>query len=174
MRAALAKADMDLPDAPARWGDMRQHVFWGALYHWFVLTGFWDYRNFRPHRSLTVGQEFLLYLRRLALMPVHALERRLATLRIRRGGFPYHLVILQLEHDASFATIRPFLDDRIPGPGDRRLCQGRRHAPPSGVQGPPAGRRPRRAEARDPAPGCAPMASPTASISSAAASWPRC
>eukprot|EP01031_Cornospumella_fuschlensis_P010373 gene10373-12715_t len=52
---------MDLPDAPARWGDMRQHVFWGALYHWFVLTGFWDYRNFRPHRKLTVGQEFLLY-----------------------------------------------------------------------------------------------------------------
>ncbi len=31
MRKALEKADMDLPDAPARWGDMRQHVFWGAL-----------------------------------------------------------------------------------------------------------------------------------------------
>ena len=108
MRAALAKADMDLPDAFARWGDMRQHVFWGALYHWFVLTGFWDYRSFRPHRSLTVFQEFLLYLRRLALMPVHALERRLATLRIRRGGFPYHLVILQLEHDASFRDHSPF------------------------------------------------------------------
>ncbi len=108
MRRALAKADMDLPDAPARWGDMRQHVFWGALYHWFVLTGFRDYRNFRPHRSLTVGQEFLLYLRRLALMPFHALERRIATWRIRHGGFPYHLVILQLEHDASFRDHSPF------------------------------------------------------------------
>ena len=108
MRAALAKVDMDLPDAPARWGDMRQHVVWGAIYHWFVLTGFWDYRSFRPHRSLTVGQEFLLYLRRLALMPVHALERRIATLRIRHGDFPYHLVILQLEHDASFRDHSPF------------------------------------------------------------------
>jgi capsular polysaccharide export protein len=108
MRKALEKADMDLPDAPARWGDMRQHVFWGALYHWFVLTGFWDYRNFRPHRSLTVWQEFLLYCRRLVLMPFHALERRIATWRIRTGGFPYHLVILQLEHDASFREHSPF------------------------------------------------------------------
>jgi capsular polysaccharide export protein len=108
MRKALEKADMDLPDAPARWGDMRQHVFWGALYHWFVLTGFWDYRNFRPHRSLTVWQEFLLYCRRLVLMPFHALERRIATWRIRTGGFPYHLVILQLEHDASFRDHSPF------------------------------------------------------------------
>ena len=108
MQAALAQLDMDLPDAPARWGDMRQHVFWGALYHWFVLTGFWDYRNFRPHRKLTVGQEFLLYCKRLALMPFHRWERMLATFRIKHGGFPYHLVLLQLEHDASFQMHSPF------------------------------------------------------------------
>ncbi len=108
MQAAIAPYDMDLPDAPARWGDMRQHVFWGALYHWFVLAGFWDFRNFRPHRSLTVGQEFLLYLRRLALMLPHRWERMLATMAIQRGGFPYHLVLLQLEHDASFQMHSPF------------------------------------------------------------------
>lgn len=102
MQETLARADMDQPDAPARWGDMRQHMFWGALYHWFVLTGFWDYRNFRPHRALSVGQEFLLYCKRLLLLPMHAIERRVATFRITHGGFPYHLVILQLEHDASF------------------------------------------------------------------------
>lgn len=108
MRAALAQADMDLPDAPARWGDMRQHMVWGAIYHWFVMTGFWDYRNFRPHRALGVGQEFWLYCKRLVLLPFHALERRLAQWRIRFGGFPYHLVILQLEHDASFREHSPF------------------------------------------------------------------
>ena len=108
MQAALAQLDMDLPDAPARWGDLRQHVFWGALYHWFVLTGFWDYRNFRPHRKLTVGQEFLLYCKRLALMPFHRWERMLATFRIKHGGFPYHLALLQLEHDASFQMHSPF------------------------------------------------------------------
>jgi capsular polysaccharide export protein len=108
MQAALAKADMELPDAPARWGDMRQHMFWGAIYHWFVLTGFWDFRNFRPHRKLTVGQEFWLYCKRLILMPFHRWERMLATYRIKHGGFPYHLVLLQLEHDASFQMHSPF------------------------------------------------------------------
>lgn len=108
MQEALARTDMDLPDAPAHWGDMRQHMVWGAIYHWFVLMGFWDYRNFRPHRSLTVGQEFLLYLKRLALLPFHRIERLAATFRIKHGGFPYHLVLLQLEHDASFQMHSPF------------------------------------------------------------------
>lgn len=108
MAAALARSDAELPDAPARWGDMRQHMFWGALYHWFVLAGFWDYRNFRPHRALTVRQEFLLYLRRFLLMPFHRWERMLETWRIRSGGFPYHLVLLQLEHDTSFQKHSPF------------------------------------------------------------------
>lgn len=108
MRAALETIDLDLPEAPATWGDMRQHMFWGALYHGFVALGRRSYRNFRPHRSLTVGQEFRLYLKRFLLMPVHRWERRLATRRIRHGGFPYHLAILQLEHDASFRDHSPF------------------------------------------------------------------
>ncbi|MBL9049556.1 MAG: capsular biosynthesis protein [Tabrizicola sp.] len=108
MQTALAKVDLDLPDTPGTWGDMRQHMFWGALYHGFVALGFRAYRNFRPHRSLTVGQEFRLYLKRFLLMPLHRLERRLATYRIRHGGFPYHLAILQLEHDASFRDHSPF------------------------------------------------------------------
>ena len=108
MQAALAKVDLDLPDTPATWGDMREHMFWGALYHGCVALGRWAYRDFRPHRKLTVGAEFLLYLRRFVMMPLHRLERRLATMRIRHGGFPYHLAILQLEHDASFRDHSPF------------------------------------------------------------------
>ena len=108
MQEALDKAEIDQPEAPARWGDMRQHIFWGALYHFFVLVGFWDYRNFRPHRKLTVRQEFLLYIKRLILLPFHRWERMIAEFRIRYGGFPYHLVLLQLEHDASFQMHSPF------------------------------------------------------------------
>ena len=108
MQKALDGLDMDLPDAPARWGDMRQHMVWGALYHWFVLTGFWDYRSYHPHRGISVLQEFWLYVKRLALLPLHRWERMLATLRIKHGGFPYHLVLLQLEHDASFQMHSPF------------------------------------------------------------------
>jgi len=108
MRAALAQSDMEAPLPPGHWGDMRQHIFYGALYHWFVMFRNRDYRNFRPHRDLNVAQEFRLYLQRLLLMPLHRAERLLETLRIRRGGFPYHLVLMQLEHDASFRQHSPF------------------------------------------------------------------
>jgi capsular polysaccharide export protein len=108
MRAALAVSDMDTALPPASWGDMRQHIFYGALYHFCVLALNRGYRRFRPHRAIGVGAEFALYLRRLLLMPALALERRLATWRIRTGGFPYHVVLLQLEHDASFRAHSPF------------------------------------------------------------------
>ena len=108
MQAALALSDMEAPLPPAHWGDMRQHMFYGALYHWFVMFLNGQYRNFAPHRALSVAREFQLYLKRLLLMPLHGVERWLATMRIRRGGFPYHLALLQLEHDASFQAHSPF------------------------------------------------------------------
>ena len=108
MKEALAQSDMETPLPPSHWGDMRQHIFYGALYHWFVMFTNWGYRNFQSHRSIGVTKEFLLYLRRLVLMPLHSLDRIQATARIRFGGFPYHLVLLQLEHDSSFQTHSPF------------------------------------------------------------------
>lgn len=108
MQRILVDAEPDIPEAPAHWGDMRHHMFYGALYHWFVMFLNQTYRNFKPHRSLSVGKEFLLYLQRLVLMPVIAANRISATLRIRYGGFPYHLALLQLEHDSSFQMHSPF------------------------------------------------------------------
>jgi capsular polysaccharide export protein len=108
MQAALATSDTDVPQPPAHWGDMRQHIFYGALYHWFVLFRNGTFRNFRPHRELPVRSEAALYFRRLVLMPLLALERMIATARIRQGGFPYHLVLLQLEHDSSLRDHSPF------------------------------------------------------------------
>ncbi len=108
MRAALGSRGIDHPVAPARWGDMRQHVFWGAVYHFCVLVGNRAYAGFAPHRDLNVAGEFRLYLRRLVLMPLHWAERVVAETRVRFGGFPYHLVLLQLEHDASFRAHSPF------------------------------------------------------------------
>jgi capsular polysaccharide export protein len=108
MRAALANAELEMPEAPARWGDMRQHVFYGALYHSFVLLMNGRYARFRPHRALTVAQEFRLYLKRLVLMPWHWADRVQSTWRITTGGFPYHLALLQLDHDANFRMHSPF------------------------------------------------------------------
>ena len=108
MQAALALSDMEAPLPPSHWGDMRQHIFYGAAYHGCVLFLNRGYRNFRPHRDIPVTAEFRLYLQRLLLMPLHAIERRLATLKIRSGGFPYHLALLQRDHDSSFRAHSPF------------------------------------------------------------------
>ena len=108
MQDALDQSDMETPLPPSHWGDMRQHVFYGALYHWFVMFRNGNYRNFRAHRGLSVAREFQLYLKRLLLMPAHSIGRRIATWRIRHGGFPYHLALLQLEHDSSFQMHSPF------------------------------------------------------------------
>ena len=108
MQAAIASLDPDLPDAPARWGDMRHHVFYGMLYHGAILAGPHRYRAYRSHRQIGVGREFRLHLARLLTMPWASIERRLATRRVTRSGFPYHLGLLQLAHDASFRAHSPF------------------------------------------------------------------
>lgn len=108
MQSALASADLDMPEPPAHWGDMRHHIFYGALYHWHVMFANGAFRNFQPHRDLTVSQEFRVYLRRLLLMPAIWADRVFATHRIKTGGFPYHLALLQLEHDSSFQKHSPF------------------------------------------------------------------
>lgn len=108
MQAALADLDLDLPDAPAHWGDMRHHVFYGMLYHGFVVSRPGRYAKYRPHRDITVMKEFRLYLRRLVTMPITALQRKISTHRITHGGFPFHLCLMQLEHDASFRAHSPY------------------------------------------------------------------
>lgn len=110
MQAQLAQNAADVPTPPAHWGDMRQHIFWGAAYHWFVMFRNGRYPLFKPHRALSVHREARLYSKRLFLMPFLALQRAIATRRIQAGGYPYHLALLQLEHDASFQAHSPFDD----------------------------------------------------------------
>jgi len=108
MMRQLDRSDHRPPPVPAHWGDMRQHMFYGAVYHYFVLGFNWRFRRFRPHRGVSVAEEFRLYLRRLVLMPAQALHRFIMTRRALRGGFPFHLVLLQLEHDSNFQSHSPF------------------------------------------------------------------
>lgn len=110
IRQSLTEREGEHAEAPASWGDLRQHIFYGALYHGFVLLGARRYRAYRPHRAISVAAEFRLHLTRLALMPLHRIQRARATRRVERGSFPYHLVLLQLDHDASFRAHGPFGD----------------------------------------------------------------
>ncbi|MCV6824932.1 MULTISPECIES: capsule biosynthesis protein [Halocynthiibacter] len=107
IQCKIGKTKADHAEAPAHWGDLKQHVFYGALYHWFVMFTNWRYRNFKRHRALPVSQEFWLYFKRLILMPFHWLDRILATRRIKSSGAPFHLALLQLEHDSSFQAHSP-------------------------------------------------------------------
>lgn len=110
MRDRLQVSSTELPEAPDHWGDLREHIFYGALYHWFVMFRNRQFANFQPHRAIPVRAEFLLYVKRLIKMPIHRIERFRATRRIKRGGFAYHLVLLQLAHDESFRTHSRFAD----------------------------------------------------------------
>ncbi|WP_170422067.1 capsule biosynthesis protein [Ruegeria arenilitoris] len=121
MQCALDQSDAQTPPPPSHWGDMRQHIFYGALYHWFVLFLNQRYPNFKPHRELPVSKEFRLYFKRLALMPFHRIRRTWATARVRHSGAPYHLALLQLGHDSSvqahsdYTCMSDFLEHVISG-----------------------------------------------------------
>lgn len=102
MRAAQREFGDEINRPPAHWGDMRQHKFYGALYHFLVLTANGRFPGFASHRNISLAREFRLNLARLLMTPLNALRRWRQAARIRSGGFPYVLVPLQLEHDSSF------------------------------------------------------------------------
>ena len=110
MRHALEMCDLDVPEAPTHWGDMKQHIFYGFLYHLFVMFANRGYKAIRTHRVAPVSQEFKLYLKRFLLLPFFRIDRGLSTMRIKAGGYPFHLVLMQLEHDSSFQMHSPFAD----------------------------------------------------------------
>lgn len=108
MRNALRQRPGEIRRPPARWGDMRQHKFYGALYHFFVLAANRRYPGYRTHRQIGVFDEFVLNLRRLLRTPFDAVARMRETRAVRRGGFPYVLVLMQLEHDSNFVAHSPY------------------------------------------------------------------
>ncbi|WP_369696990.1 capsule biosynthesis protein [Paracoccus albicereus] len=108
MRRTLRHAEEGLERPPTHWGDTRQHKFYGAFYHFLILAANRRYPRFRSHRAITVRREFRLNLRRLLVTPLQSVQRRLAERRLQRGGWPFVLVLMQLEHDASFQAHSDF------------------------------------------------------------------
>ncbi|WP_323717617.1 capsule biosynthesis protein [Paracoccus aminovorans] len=127
MRNALRNRIGEMNRPPAHWGDMRQHKFYGALYHFFVLTANRCYPGYRTHRQIGVFQEFRLNLRRFLLTPLDALARKREGDAVRRGGFPYVLVLMQLEHDSNFVAHSPY--SRMAEFTDEVLTEFARSAP---------------------------------------------
>lgn len=109
MRRALASGAEAGAVAPDHWGALRQHVFYGALYH-AALMAVPGRAAIAPHRGIPVRAELNLYLRRLAAMPLDRIARTATNLRILKGTFPFHLTLLQLDHDANFRCHGPYAD----------------------------------------------------------------
>jgi capsular polysaccharide export protein len=101
MRKNLDNVEIQQPSAPARWGDMRQHILLGAIYHWHIMFRNGDFPNYKPHRDNSVGSEFRLHFRKILNRIPHAIQRRISTRKLLASGVTYHLGILQLSHDAS-------------------------------------------------------------------------
>ncbi|TGN53840.1 capsular biosynthesis protein [Paracoccus liaowanqingii] len=108
MRAALREQISEVRRPPAHWGDMRQHKFYGAFYHFLILIANRRYRAYSGHRAIPVMQEFRLNLRRFLLAPVYNVARAAQWRRLRLSGWPYSLVLMQLEHDSNFLGHSPF------------------------------------------------------------------
>lgn len=108
MRQALDGATQPPAAAPARWGDTREHIFWGAVYHAVVMGGSLWKTPFPTHREPGVPAEAAIAIKHLALSPFSAILRARAAARMSRSGAPYHLVLLQLSHDANHRAASPY------------------------------------------------------------------
>jgi capsular polysaccharide export protein len=111
---------MDLPDAvvtgsdperpaepPDHWGDLRQHVFWGAVWHLLTVLGQHRYPGYRPHRVIGAAAEARLWIARVLRWPLTAATRAWRTAAVRRSARPWHLCLLQLDHDAAYRAALP-------------------------------------------------------------------
>ena len=94
--------------APCHWGDMREHIFYGAVYHWCILCANRQFPNFTSHREISIRKEFRLHLKQLVFMPARIAARLWANLTLKCRTFPYHLILMQLQHDSAFQNHSPF------------------------------------------------------------------
>ncbi len=101
MEAVLEASPLQLTPAPAQWGPMWHHTWAGCRYHFNILMRNKDYPNYVSHRSESVRRELRLHIKRLANYPLDSMRRRLRTRQLLNSGAPYHLVLLQLSHDAA-------------------------------------------------------------------------
>jgi capsular polysaccharide export protein len=108
IRRAVEAHPVALPEVPVQWGTSWHHAFYGFLYHLFLSFPTRRFRNYRPHREVSVLTELGYYIRKLVGMPLRGLQRRIRTRRLLRSGAIYHLVLLQLSHDASLRNHSDF------------------------------------------------------------------
>ncbi len=119
IRRAVDAHPAELPEVPVQWGAAWHHAFYGFLYHLFLSVPTKRFKSYRPHREVSVLTELRYYIHKLGGMPLHGAQRHIRTRRLVRSGAIYHLVLLQLSHDASlrnhsdFNSVEEFIEQVI-------------------------------------------------------------
>ena len=106
-------------EVPAHWGDMRQHLWYSALYHARCLLPTRRYGAFKGHRDMPLLRECTWYWARTAQLPWVWMWRAIRQGMLLRSSKRFHLVLLQLSFDASmqvhsdYASTSEFIEDVI-------------------------------------------------------------
>lgn len=112
MQDALTGASAAPRENPATWGELYDHIWYGGLYHAYLLAGRHRYPDYRPHRDIALRTEVRLALQRLVLAAPIAAARRVRQRRVCRSDRPFHVVLMQLSHDDSWHRDGPFADQK--------------------------------------------------------------
>ena len=119
--AALKNPAANPAGAPSNWGEFWHHSYYGCRYHFEVWRKRKRFPHYQGHRNIALFDEALLNLRRLVAAPGEALMRMSATDALVRSARPYHVVLMQLAHDANmrehscYDGSRQFVEDVVAG-----------------------------------------------------------
>ncbi|QPH54279.1 capsule biosynthesis protein [Pontivivens ytuae] len=103
--ARLTRPDRAAPD---QWGAMLGHMRHGLTYHARIALAARAWPEAPEHREIGAARERRTVLTALADLPARRLRRRFRERALMRTGAPYHVVLLQLGHDASVQAHSPY------------------------------------------------------------------
>lgn len=98
------------PPPQARWGALRQHIFYGAMYHLRLLLGGWRYRGYRTHRDTPVRTETARAVLAALGLPVSILWRQRDQGRLLMQEHPFIVLLMQLDHDSALRGTTQYAD----------------------------------------------------------------
>lgn len=119
MAQALGQGTRPEFDAPATWGDSRQHLWHSALYHARCLLPSARYGKQNGHRALPLWKESAIYLMRVLKSPWIRMRLGFQQWSLLRSSKTFHLTLLQLSFDASmqvhsdYESTSEFIEDVI-------------------------------------------------------------
>ncbi len=113
IRKARAQRTINLEPAPAAWGNIWHHNWYGFTYHFQLWLGRNEFPNYQAHRDISLMREWQLNGQRLLLWPYRLIERDYLTKQFLKKERKFIVALLQLEHDASLRVHSDYQSQEI-------------------------------------------------------------